>query len=443
MKILHKILASLLVGLVALCTAKAQTQGETVAMTLDECLNFAKTNSINIQKARLAIDNSSAEVLRSKGAFLPSLSASVAQNVNIAPLSENETASGGQYSGSYGIDLSMNLYNGGKDKANLDKSQLNEEVANLGLQQYINSLEVSVTEVYVEILWAIDQIQVAQTSLEIAQKTQTRGKAFLDAGSINEVDYAQLQSSTANYEYALVVAKSNLNNLYVKLKHLLEISQDISLEVIAPMLGDNLKEVTIPTVSEVYNAALEIRPEILSGSLSIETAELDTKIAKAGYLPTVSLTAGTGVSHSSASSFDFSSQLRENFNTSAGLRISVPIFSAYQNKTAVRKAENNQKTAELNLTDAEKNLYQTIETLYNNALTAQAKYNVSDSQLTSAEKSMTLTTQQYELGLKNTIELLSEQDNYNKARQDMIVNKYQFIYNKAILNYYKTNIIEL
>lgn len=423
--------------------AAAQEYGDSVAMTLNECLEFAKINSITLQKAQLEVDNSQADILSSKGAFLPTLSGSISQNVSINPFDETYGQNSGQYNGSYGIDLALNIYNGGKNKANLEKSNINETIANLGLDEFANSLEVSVTEVYVQILYAIEQIEVAKTSLEISQKNQARGKAFLVAGSINEVDYAQLESSTATYQYNLVVAKADLNNLYVSLKHLLEISQQINIKVTPTELESDLANISISTVETVYQAALEQRPEIASSNLYIATAELDTKIAKAGYLPTVSLTAGTGISHSSSSSYDFSSQLRDNFTTSAGLKVSVPIFSGYQNKTAVQKAENNEKTAGLNLVETQKDLYQTIETLYNNAITAQAKYNVSTVQLDATQKSMELTTKQYELGLKNTIELLTEQDNYNQALQDLLVNKYQFLYNNAILNFYQSNTINL
>ncbi len=419
------------------------TPPDSLSMTLDECLEFAKLNSITLQKAQINIEDSQSDQLSAKGAFLPSLSGSIGQDLSYNPLRQSETVSDAIYMGSYGVDLAMNIYNGGRNKAYLEKSDIYNNIASLDFDEYSNSIEVSVTQVYIEILYAIEQIEVAKSSLALSVKNEERGAAFLDVGSINSVDFAQLQSATASYEYDLIVAQTTLSNLYVQLKHLLEISQELSLTVIAPELTEDLSAAIIPTVSEVYDSALGWRPEILSSELYVSTAELDSQIAKAGYLPTVSLTAGLGISHTSSSSFTFSDQLRDNFSTSAGVRVSVPIFSQYENRTAVAKANNSVSTAELNLTDAKKTLYQTIETLHNNAMTAQAKYSVSDFQLEATRKSMELTTLQYEVGIKNTIELLTEQDNYTQSYQDYLINKYQFIYNKAILNYYKTNIIKL
>ncbi len=422
--------------------AYAQTSAQVVKMTLEECLEYAKENSITLQKARLSIDNSLAEELSSKGAFLPTVSGSVSQGLSAYPFSDSDLSSGG-YSGSYGVDLSMTLYNGGANRAQLQKSQLGSEISNLELEEFENSIDLAVTEIYIEILYAMEQITAAEFSLNLSEQNEERGRAFLEAGSISSVDFAQLESATASSKYGVVVAQTQLNNLYVALKHLLEISQEMTLEVVEPTISDELLLAAIPTVGAVYQEALDSRPEIKSSQLYVESAQLDETIAKSGYLPTLKLTAGTGINHSSSSSYDFSSQMRNNFTTSAGLNLSIPIFSNYKNKSAVTIAQNSVSSASLSLVESEKDLYQTIETLRNNAVNAQSLYSVSEYMLKATEKSMELTQEQYRLGMKNTIELLTEQDNYSQTRQDYLTNKYQLILNKALLNYYKENIIKL
>ncbi len=434
---------SKLMGVAALlfiCSCPVATHAQGLSMSLDECLSYAAENSITLQKAKLLIDSSAAEELSAKGAFLPTISGSVNQGLSAYPLSDDDTFA---YSGSYGVDLSMTLYSGGKNRAQLQQSQLGQQIAESEYSEYSSSIEVSITELYVEILYAIEQIKVAEATLSLSEQNEERGRAFLEAGSINEVDLAQLESATASSKYDVVVAQTQLSALYISMKHLLEISYDVDFEVKTPDLSDDLLLAPIPSVVVVYEQALDSRPEIQSSKLYIQSAELDTTIAKAGYLPTLSLTAGTGINHSSTSSYDFSSQMRNNFVTTAGLNLSIPIFSNYKNKSAVAIASNNLQSASLSLTEAEKELYQTIETLRNNATSAQAMYSVSDYMLQASQKSMELTTEQYKVGMKNTIELLTEQDNYSQTQQQHLINKYQLILNKALLNYYKTNIIKL
>ncbi len=436
------VVALLFVGSIS-TSLSAQMATDSILMSLDECLKYAKENSITLQQARLQIDNSEADQLSARGAFLPSISASVGQTLNSNPLLTESDVSNSSYSGSYGVDLSLSLYNGGKNRALLQQSNVNSEVSNLELSEFENTIEMSVTEVYVEILYAIEQIKVAEQSLTVGIKNEERGKSLLEVGSINSSDLAQLESAKASYQYNLVVAQTQLSSLYVRLKHLLEISQEIVFTVKEPDLSDELLLSVIPSIDDVYSWAVIERPEIKSTTLRIESAELDAKIARAGYLPTLSLTAGTGLSHNSASSFTFSNQLRNNFDTSVGLHLSIPIFNKNQTKSAVIKSDNYIKSANIELTQAQKELYQTIETLHNNAQTAQAKYSVSEYKLQALDKSLKLATEQYELGMKNTIELLTEQDNYNQSSQEYLINKYQLILNKALLNYYKTDVIKL
>lgn len=424
-------------------SSDAQTTTKAMSMSLDECLEYAKKNSITLQQAKIEVENNEADQLSAKGAFLPTIAGSVGQDFNSNPANMDPTASKTSYSGSYGLNLSMTLYNGGSNRSQLQQSQLGGKIANLELQEFANSLEVSVTQTYVEILYAMEQIGVAENSLSVSQQNEARGKAFLEAGSINEVDYAQLQSATASYQYDLVSAKAQLSNLYVSLKHLLEITQNVKFEVTAPTLSDTSLLSIVPSVEEIYDTALDVRPEIQSSKLYVESAELSAKIAKAGYLPTLSLDASTGISHNTSNTFAFNNQLRNNYNTAAGVTLSVPIFNNFSTRVSVTQAMNNVRIASLSLSQAEKDLYQTIETLHNNAETSQAMYSVSELQLSATQKSMDLTTKQYELGMKNTIELLTEQDNFRQASQSYLMNKYQLVLNKALLNYYKTNIIKL
>ncbi len=421
----------------------SQDLPSSITISFEECLEYAKENSITLKKAQLEIDDNSQEQVSAKGAFLPTISGSVNQGLSSYPLNESSSLSAATYSGSYGVDLSMTLYKGGSNRAQLQKSILGHDIATLEMDELASSLEVAITEIYVEILYAIEQIEVAKSSLSLYEQNEERGRLFLEVGSINEADFAQLQSATASSKYDIVVAESNLSNLYVALKQLLEISQDIILSVSDLSITDETLLAAIPSVAEVYEVALDARPEIQSSKLYIESAEYDQTIAESAFLPTLSLTAGTGVNHSSSSSYDFSSQMRNNFSTSAGLNLSIPIFSGYKNRANVAIAKNSVTRASLALSEAEKDLYQTIEILRNNAATAQAKYSVSEYMLQAALKSMELTTEQYDQRLKNSIELLTEQDNYNQTYQEHLINKYQLILNKALLNYYKTNIIKL
>lgn len=418
----------------------AQT-ADSLVMSLEECLSYSKENNITLKQAKLQVDNYEVDESSAKSAFLPSVSGSIGQTVSNSPFSSSDNKT--VYTGSYGIDASMTLYRGGENKLNLQQSKLNTQIANLSVEEQEDQLEVSITQVYIEILYAMEQIGVAQNSIALSEKTLERGQMRLDVGSINEADFAQLETSVATEKYNLVVAQTTLSNKYLQLKQLLEIPNNVAIKVDDASFSTSILMAATPSIGSVYDAALGIRPEIAASNLDIESALIDQDIAKAGYLPTISLSAGLGLSHSSANSYTFTDQMKNNYNHSIGVNVSIPIFSKYQNRDAVLKAQNNIKYANLTLEDESKTLYQTIETLYNNVSNADAMYTVSETKLKALEKSLDLVTQQYNVGMKNIIDLLTEQDDYREASQDFLESKYVLILNKTLLEYYRTGIIKL
>ncbi|MFR9651357.1 MAG: TolC family protein [Rikenellaceae bacterium] len=437
---IKKRLAMVIALLSAVGISTAQS-GAKFSMTIDDCLNYAKENSIVLKQYALDIDDRIADELSAKGAFLPNLSGYVGENLSSNPAAQIGS-NGVSFSGNYALDLSLDIYSGGANRATLQQSKLNKQIATLSLAEQENSIEVAVTEVFVQILYAMEQIEVSKQSLMVSEKALERGAAMYEVGSINKADYSLLESARATDLYDIVVAETTLSNLYVSLKQLLEISADVEISVIAPNINEISMMSVVPQVAEVYDIALKTRPEITSSVLSIETAKYDEKIARSGYLPSLTLSAGVGNGHLN-NTYALNTQMRENFSTNVGVGLSVPIFNNYKTKTSVQKARNSVTSAELTLTDRQKYLYQTIEQLHNNTKTAMALYTVSDYKLKAVETSLELTFQQYEVGMKNIVELLIDQDSRRDAAQEFLINKYQLLYNRAILEFYRTDIIKL
>jgi C-terminal processing protease CtpA/Prc len=120
-----------------------------------------------------------------------------------------------------------------------------------------------------------------------------------------------------------------------------------------------------------------------------------------------------------------------------GVSVSIPIFSNRQNKSAVEKAVLNEKTAKLNMQDTEKSLLTEIESVYQNALSAQSQYQAASEKVKALETSYNLIEQQFGLGMKNTLELLTEKNSLLSARQSQMQAKYLSIANMQILNLYQ------
>ncbi len=414
---------------------------ESISMSLRECIDYAKEHSITLQQARIDLDDYTIDAASAKAKFLPSLNGSIRQNLSNSPFTLGDTKN--MYSGSYGVDMSMTLYNGGANRNSLTRSKLFTKIGELEIAEAENSIELAITQTYIEILYSTEMIEVAEKSLALSQKNIERGDIMVKVGSMNETDYAQLLTNEATENYNLVAAKTLLRNKYVELKRLLEISDNTELTIDETPLNSEMLVSVIPTVGEVYTAAMAIRPEIAASSLFVESARINERIVKAGFLPTLTLSAGIGVNHSNPSSYSFSQQLRNNYNNTIGLNLSVPIFNRFENRNTLAKSRNATRYATLSYDEASKDLYQTIESLHTNAQNAAAMYTVSQRKLEAIEKSLALVTKQYEVGAKSIIDLLTEQKDMSDSSQEYVESKYTLIYNLAVMEFYKSGIIKL
>lgn len=126
-----------------------------------------------------------------------------------------------------------------------------------------------------------------------------------------------------------------------------------------------------------------ISPGNESGKLNIEASDMNIKIARAGYIPTLSLSAGIGTTNANGNDFSFSEQVKQNWNNSIGLTLSIPIFDKRQTKSTINKAKLQMQTSQLDLMDEQKTLYKTIESLW---LSAQQRPTAIRSRHPKAEK---------------------------------------------------------
>ena len=192
----------------------------------------------------------------------------------------------------------------------------------------------------------------------------------------------------------------------------------------------------------VYEQALLNRPEIERSQLAVKSSDVSLSIAKAGWMPNISVNGGVSTSTNSLSNIGWGSQVKNNVNTSLGLGVSVPITDGRSTKTAVNKAKIQQLQAQLDLQDQQKTLYSNIQQFWLNATTNQQKYKAAQSSVESARQSYELLSEQFRLGLKNIVELMQGKDNLLSAQQNQLQSKYQTLYNKQMLNLYAEGVIK-
>ena len=341
------------------------------------------------------------------------------------------------YNGNYGLNASWTIYNGSKRLKTLKQERLNNQVAELDVATSKNTIKESIAQIYIQILYAAESVRVNENTLQVSITQRDRGQELLNAGSIAKSDFAQLEAQVSTDRYQLVTAQATLQDYKLQLKQLLELDGENEMNVYLPNLSDENVLAPLPAKKDVYVSALAIRPEIEASKLNVEASELGIDIAKSSYFPTVSLSAGIGTNHTSGSDFTFGEQVKNGWNNSIGLSVSVPIFNNRQTKSAVQKARLQRETNMLSLLDEQKALYKTIESLWLDANSAQQRYAAANEKLRSTQISYDLISEQFNLGMKNTVELLTEKNNLLQAQQEQLQAKYMAILNTQLLKFYQ------
>lgn len=436
---------NIIIAAAVLFSASVQAQKQ---WTLQQCLDYAMENNITLKKARLQQQQATEDVKGAKSALLPSLSASTNHSLGYRPWQDNgtTTVTNGQvnskisksyYNGSYGLNAQWTVWNGNRNRNQLKLTQLQEEVQELALQESANNIQEKIAQLYVQILYLTEAVKVSEQSLETSKKNEERGREMVEVGKMSKADLAQLSAQRASDEYNIVEAQSNIRNYKLQLKQLLELTDNEVFDVATPIATDAMALSAIPSLTTVYEQALTVRPEIEAGKLAVKENDINLKIAQAGKLPTINLTGGLGTSTNSLSNNGWGTQLKTNFDASAGLSLSLPLFDQRQTKTAVNKAKLQREQALLDLQDQQKQLYQTLESYWLDAETNQQKLRAAIATEESEQQSFDLLQEQFRLGLKNIVELMTGKDKLLQAQQNRLQSKYQTLLAQQMLKFYQ------
>lgn len=403
--------------------------------TLKACLDYALANNIQVKKSKVAYQSGLEDTEQAKAQLFPSLTASVTQGFVNYP--SNDVQKNNSYSGNYAVNANWKLFDGGQRQQAIKQQKLQDEINELAIEESEEDIQIALVQTYMQVLYALEAVRINQQTVEVSTAQRNRAVELLRAGSISKVDLAQLESQLSTDKYQLVTAQTSLDNYKLQLKQLLEldITQDIELEV--PELTEEEVMSPLPDKQTIYNTSLAVMPVVKSSEKEIQVAELGVKKAKGAFLPSLSMNAGIGTGHLSGTDYAFGSQIWNSFNESVGLTLSIPIFSNRQYKTAYNKAKHALTTSQLELLNTQKQLLKTVEGIYLDATSSQTQYLSASERLRYVQESYNLVDQQFGLGMKNTVELLTEKNNFLTAQQQQLQAKYMALMSQQLLNIYQ------
>ena len=430
--------------LFALMAVAAPTLAQSHKWSLEECISYALEHSISIKQRDLNRQQQEIEVSTAKNSRLPDLNASAGENFSFGRglTAENTYTNTNTNSTSFSLGTSVPLFTGFRIPRTLELNRLNLEAATAYLEKPRNDIRMQVAQAYVQILYSMELCDVARRQIEIDSLQVFRLKEMLNNGKASGTQVAQQEATMAQSKLTATQADNDYRLNILALTQLLELPspEGFSIVRISPDALP-LKEIAAGmTPDAIYQEAVGIKPEILAETLRLQGTEKNIDIAKSALYPSLSLSGGVGSNYYKTSGFpaeSFGKQLSNNFSQYIGLNLTVPIFNRFATRNSVRTAQLNRENQQMQLENTKKALYKEIQQAYYNAVNSKAKYASSEEALRSNREAFTLMSAKYEYGKANITEFNEAKNNLMKAESDLVRAKYEYLYNHALLSFYR------
>lgn len=405
------------------------------AWSYSDCVEYAREHNISLRQSRLSEQTYRYTLEAAEAQWTPSLSFATTHGFTNSPFINSGDKN--IYDSSYGLNAAWTLWNGGERENTIKRDRVATRISELSTDDVMRSIETDILQLYIDILYTREAITINEEAARVSEAQADRARQLMEAGRLSRVDYTQLEAQAQQDRYAVVNAQGTYDQRRMQLKKLLELGLTQQLTVAPVEFDEQSVLAPLPPIEESYSLALATDARLEADRLGIESAELGVKIARAGYYPSIAVNAGIGTGYATGDD-KWGEQMKRRVSESIGLTLSLPILDNKRTKTAVAKANVERLNAQLQTELRENEIAQTIEGLYISHSAAQARYISGTEQLKSATLSAELVGEQFNLGLVNTVELLTAHNARLQAQRELLQAKYMAMLDCKMLEFYRT-----
>jgi len=471
LKIVIEVKYSSLILLLTLMTGFSVSAQNT--WSLQRCVDHARENSLAIKQNRLNIERASIAAEQAVHSQYPRLNGSANYGLNfgrtIDPVTNDfETRSIGN--NSLGLSAGMLLYDGGSIKNTIAQTRVNLQSATLDGRQFSDDLALTVVQYYLAILFAQDRLDNARLQVQTTTQQLDQMDRLITAGSKPEGDRLEILAQKARQEQNITTIENTVSTNKLLLKQLLRLSIDQAFEIERPGAIELQPSEIEQNLLGVYNHALSNRPDIQSGDLKVQSAEIGVKIAKSNFYPSISLGGNLNSVFSTlaqridgftdtrvqqviffngqsatieiptripqTSKNPYFSQINENLGYGFGLNMTIPIYNNYTAKSQVKQAQIAVESAKLDVEQTKETLKNNIQTALNELRATANTYEASKRSTEASQRAYDNIKIKYDVGVATTFELLTAKNNLDIATTEELLSRYDYIFRSKVVDYY-------
>ena len=415
--------------------------------TLKECVNQALEKNLTIQQNKLSLELAKKDVEIAKGNFLPNLNASSGGNLNFGSgfdyVTQNRVATS-IFGGSLGLNAGYTVFNGFRNTNTFKQAQLGVASSLLDLQKIENDISLFVVNGYLNILFAKENLNAFEVQYNISKKQLEAVAARFQSGIIAKGDLLNTKSTVATNLQSVIAQENALNIALLNLAQLLQVPSE-SFDIALLDVGVPSSDLLYDNSSLVYYKSVGRMPEILRAKLAIENADLNIKISKSYFLPSISASAGLSTNYGynlkSGPDTPFFNQLDDNLGYGVGLNINIPIFNRFQTKNNLAKSKIAKEISETRLAIEKVQLKQTIEQAFLDVKAALKTYQAATISLESQNEAFKNAQERYNYGSMTLFDFDLVRTRLVTAQATLIRSKYDYVFKTKVLQFYAGELV--
>ena len=412
--------------------------------TLPECINYAIEHNISLKQRENTRRQNEVSLNTAKNSRLPDLNAGVSESLGFGrSLGMDNTYSKNNTSNtSFQISTSVPILTGNRIENTIKLNQLNLEASTADLEKARNDIRTQIAQQYIQIVYDTEILAVAKRQIGIDSLQLYRLQEMERNGKATLTEVLQQQSTMEQSRLTATQAENTYRLDLLALTQLLELPSPEGFSIVIPTLPSNSGSLINVNPEIIYQEAIAVKPEVQAEELRLKASDANILIAKSAKYPTLSFNAGLGTNYyktlnGNYKQDSFSSQIKNNFSQSLGLQLNVPIFNRYATRNSIKSASIDKENQQLALDNVKKSLYKEIQQVYYNTIAAEAKYKSSLQAKVTSDDAFNLTQAKYENGKATITEFNESKNNLMKAESDLVQARYQLIYQKALIDFYR------
>jgi outer membrane protein, adhesin transport system len=385
----------------------------------DDIKDVLQTNPIVVERLKnfRAIKQ---DIKVAESEYYPSLDLRVSGGYNKAGIFKNDVLDVDYTNYQSSLVFTQNLFNGFSTTHKVDYQQARVLAAAYNYLETADDTAFKMVQAYIEVLKSKELIQTAIENVQINESILQKVQDLFNSGLTTESEVKKIQSSLSLAKSNLIVQQNNARDKEKNFKKVLGRMPDIS-SMQRPKLDVNMPE----SYERAAMFAVKNNPSILVSRYNIKSAQELWKQNKNGYYPTLDLQLTQNYSDVSKNynTFDrpddrFQAQLVLNYNLYKGGADSAEVQKNVSKISQEIEIQREKKREIIESLELSWNAYEMIQKQIDE-LKRYNKY---------SETTLDLYKEEYDLGRRSLLDLLSAQNDVINARKQIITAEYDYLF---------------